>query len=116
MQFVTDVCKSPVQSLKSIWVIYSVQLVSNYNKISADISNRESRDCHLKMKQAPQADAANAKWLFSRANSRKTCTEKYQSPLLLSLSKSQETESLPKSVCYSLTDQKVLSILTICFV
>lgn len=114
MQFVTDVFKSPVQSLKNIWVIYSVQLVSSYNKISADISNRESRDCHLKMKQAPQADAANAKWLFSRANSRKTYTEKYQS-------KSQETKSLPKSgmvraVCYSLTDQKVLSILTICFV
>lgn len=96
MQFVTDVCKRPVQSLKSIWAIYSVQLVSSHNKFSAGFSNRESGNC-LKMKQAPQADAANAKSLFSRANARKTCTEKYQSTLLPSVSKSQETKSLPKS-------------------
>lgn len=70
MQFVTEnVCKSPPQSLKCIWAMYFVQLVPSHSEISADISNGESGGCHLKIKQAPLADTANAKWLFSGASS-----------------------------------------------
>jgi len=62
MQFITeDVCKSPLHSLKCTWVMYFVQLVSSHSEISADISNAESGGCHLKTRQAPPADIANAK-------------------------------------------------------
>lgn len=81
MQFVTEnVCKSPLQSLKCIWVMYFVLLLPSHSTFSAGISNGESGGCHLKMRQAPPADTANAKWLFSSASSRYTHTEKLPAP------------------------------------
>lgn len=70
MQFVTEnVCKSLPQPLKCIWVMYFVPLVPRHSKISAGSSKGESGGCHLKMRQAPPADTANAKWPFSSASS-----------------------------------------------
>lgn len=97
MQFVAEnVCKSSLQSLKYIWVYPFCMLVSSHSKISADVSNRKSGDCHLKMRQEPPADIANAKWLFSSASYARLA-QKNINPLLPFVSESLETKSLPKS-------------------